>query len=135
MRKIAAAVALVLMTTAGAAAQPEGQVVSYIDGEALTKSCRDYLVVQRATGSTSSPSEGYGTGLCYGFVVGLVEATGWRVSDGGHEATLGEFCIPEGLNARSVTETVAIWLDAHPEQRSGIGYALVRRALAEKFPC
>lgn len=135
MRGTAAGLMLLAMAMTGMQAHGQDLVASYVDGEYLTASCREFLTVRRANGATSSPKDAHGTGLCYGFVVAVVETDQWREPTAPHDIELGRFCIPETLNANSITEAVARWMDEHPEQRNAIGYVLTRRALADRFPC
>lgn len=124
-----------MMVAMPAQARSEDMVASYVDGEHMTEYCREFLVVRRANGATDSPASAYGAGLCYGFVVAVVETDQWREPTAPYDLELGRFCVPGDLNANSIVEAVAMWMDAHPEQRNAIGYVLVRRALADRFPC
>jgi Rap1a immunity proteins len=107
----------------------------YMTGEALNDYCREYLLMRRNSGAVDNPTKGQSAGVCYGYVVGLVdEYESLRTPGGISGDNVEPFCT-RGANAHSLTETVAIYLDQHPLQRNRAGYFLVRKILAERFPC
>ncbi len=112
-----------------------GKIAISISGEELTKYCRSYMTLQRAGGKTNSPQTAYEAGLCFAFIIGIREATQWADDKASHyDTNMGPFCVGYATSS-SVVEAVAVWLDAHPEQRAAAGYVLTRRALTAKFPC
>ncbi|WP_245468626.1 MULTISPECIES: Rap1a/Tai family immunity protein [unclassified Mesorhizobium] len=125
------------LLTPGVAMTQEGKVAGfYVTGEQLNDACRIYLSVRRNNGQANSTQEAWSAGMCYGYVVGVMDLySGLKVS---YNAISGDpqpaFCTGM-INGLSAAEAVALYLDQHPEERSEVGFYLVRKILAEKFPC
>lgn len=132
MRRVIASVALALLMVGGKA---EAQAVSvYMSGEALTSACRGYLNTTRNS-NQGSLQDVHDSGLCYGYVVGIYDTVQFENSQVSRAKAVPEICIPGGVNAKSITEVVANYLNAHPESRHKTGYFLVRTAIAAAWPC
>lgn len=116
-------------------APAEAPLLVYMTGEALTKDCRAFLAVRR-NGAATGPQQLWDAGECYGFVEGVIDHFGVMNSLGAQPIdNIGRFCLTAAINVNDATEVVARYTDEHPEERSMAGYFLVRRALAQKFPC
>ncbi len=122
--------ALILMLCASGA---QAQTYSYfIDGTGLTKYCRSYLA-QKANGDRQgSVQSAYDAGFCQGVVYSALDARAF-LPEG--QAPVMNFCLPDQINANDAVEVVARFLDTNPALRSQPAYILVRRALAEAYPC
>ncbi len=62
-----------------------------------------------------------------GFYIGYVQ--------GAAESLTDLLCLPEKLTASHAEEIVGTYLESHPEKRQKPASFLVRKALAEAYPC
>jgi Rap1a immunity proteins len=117
--------------------QAEHEVASYMTGEQLTQHCRAFLETRRTT--RSSPQIYYDAALCYGFVTGVHDAVSFeelfKLSPPELSPPLQPACLPFGVNANSLIEIVATFLDQNPVLRTQGAYVLVRRAFIASYPC
>lgn len=119
-------------------AQSEDLIAVYLTGESLTTYCRSYLSLAKTNFRTSTVQEAYEAGYCQAYVTGVLDTFSFRGDDdpSENERLLPPFCIrSQDATARSLTEVVARYVDSHPEQRTQTAYSLVRRALAQSYPC
>lgn len=113
---------------------PNRMVTVYLTGEQLTSLCRAYLLKIRQNDRVNA-QEASDSGLCYGYVAGVLEATSMEGTDISPSG-LPRLCMPQDhLYTGTVTEIVARYVDGHPERRGASGYTLVREALAAAYPC
>jgi hypothetical protein len=90
----------------------------YITGNELY----DWLSRHRKIASGTVSSEDYvplSSGL--GYVLGVIDSV--------------QNCIPTGVIRAQLQEITLQYLEIHPEERHLLAVNLVRRAIAEKFPC
>ena len=119
-----AAVLLVTMTVSGysqaqRSREPDGV---YMKGDTLNDHCRVFLSMRQK--NMEKAPQGYSAGVCYGYVIGVVDLY----------AEFRIFCTG-GATAHSVIKTVASYLDQHPEERNTAAYFLVTKSVSEKYPC
>jgi hypothetical protein len=62
-------------------------------------------------------------GICLGYVQGVADAFN-KVA-----------CLPEGVTARQISDTLVRFLREHPELRHYSASSLAKAALTENFPC
>jgi hypothetical protein len=74
----------------------------------------------------SNKNDLFDLGLCYGFIMGTVEAG----NDG------KTYCIPSrGVTNGQIYDIVIRYLDAHPDQLNAFAATLVMVAVGASFPC
>ncbi|MGO4440607.1 Rap1a/Tai family immunity protein [Rhizobium sp. RAF56] len=100
-------------------------------GYYLTEDCDAFLEADKSHAPlTKEGAE------CYGYVKGIAEAL---QAEGDHPVVteyLPKACIADNAGTYELVVAVANFLDSNPELRiSKTGYALVRQAFADKFPC
>ena len=103
----------------------------YMTGEQLTHDCRAFLEFRRQ-GGRASAQQGFDSAMCLAFVEGVHDAEILGVSP---SQLAPAACVPRGSNANSLAEIVANFADQNPALRGSAGYVLVKRALAQSFPC
>ena len=105
----------------------------YKSGDQLNDDCRALLSISRNSDNADSIAQAWSGGVCLGFVLGVMD-----VSSGLKELVTGDpqppFCM-DGVSPKAAAETVAIYLDEHPEERNNAAFLLVKMILADKFPC
>ena len=106
-----------------------------MSGETLADDCRVYMSNRRNPERQFTTAEDYQAGRCYGFVTGVMDLdsglNAWHAISADRQTA---FCTA-AVDGHAVTATVAIYLDQHPEERNTAAFFLVRKILAEKFPC
>jgi hypothetical protein len=110
-------------------------VSNYYTGDTLTRYCRSFILSARSGMKVLSGQQGYETGMCYAYVVGVLDTLSVEIIKTPVAAGLPTMCLPSGLNANNATEIVANYVDKHPERRQESAYWLVRRALGAAYPC
>jgi Rap1a immunity proteins len=119
---------------AGQTSPKDDEIGIYTTGEMLTSHCRAFLQVVRPNRRTGSVKEGNEARLCYRFVTDVL----YTISrEGMSESRIAaaRICLPNNLDANTAAEIVGRFADLHPEFRTESGYSLVRKALADAFPC
>jgi hypothetical protein len=101
-------------------------------GTRLNATCGSFLATKRQ-GYRGTTQQAYESGICQGFVVGVLDVTGIEELRGDERFT--RLCLPSRLDQNAATEIVATYLEQHPEQRHLSGYEIVRMALAQSFRC
>jgi len=87
-------------------AMPAG--AQYLAGAGLNEAC-------------TAPVQSFGAGLCIGYVAGVVDS--------------GDSCVPGHISLGAIRERVREYLESYPRQHKYTAESLVRRALAQAFPC
>ena len=80
----------------------------FFDGDDLNEGCR-------------AESGTFGAGLCLGFIVGVIDASG--------------VCIPDHADLGQVRRVVRLYLKVHPDQREYSAESLVRQAIETSLKC
>lgn len=80
----------------------------FFDGNDLHEGCR-------------AESETFGAGLCLGFIVGVIDASG--------------VCVPDYADLGQVRRVVRLYLKVHPDQREYSAESLVRQAIETSLAC
>jgi hypothetical protein len=101
-------------------------------GTSLNKLCLEFLA-SRHQGGHVLLQQGYEAGLCQGFVIGVLDAISIDQSD--NDPRFARLCLPPRLDKFDVTEIVSSYLERRPEERHIAAYTLVRRAMAQAYPC
>ena len=106
-----------------------------MSGETLADDCRVFMSTRRNPERQFATAEDYQAGRCYGFVTGVMDLdsglNAWHAISADRQTA---FCTA-AVDGHAVTAAVAIYLDQHPEERNNGAFDLVRKILAEKFPC
>jgi Rap1a immunity proteins len=114
---IAAIVALTMACLPRASA--DGADGVWQNGNQLLDACTDQ------TGHENTP-------LCYGYIQGIIDMS-WYMT--GYLKLKGDFCIPQEVTVRQLSEIVAKYLRDNPSTRRYRASVLVHIALFQAFPC
>jgi len=133
MRFVWAGWALALWILFCPAAFAKDTSLVFESGDALNRLCQSFLAVAR-NDRRGSIQQTYEAGICQGYVGGALDAVSVEKLQKSN-LDLPRVCVPNGVDQHTAAEIFAKFLDAHPEQRHVTGYTLVRRALAEAYPC
>lgn len=127
-------ITIVTSASVNAGDKPAGHgVFAHQTSEELTSHCRAFMQWRRT--GLATVQESHDAGLCYGFVMGVVDAFYFQGEPIFRTFLGGSICLPEKTNARSLTEIVARFVDQNPELRHLAPVELVLRALAHSYPC
>jgi hypothetical protein len=129
------AVALVMSAATAPARAEEGMVYIQMGGEGLTKVCRSYMEITRMNWKGVSGQTALEAGLCEGAVEMVYDSIVMTKHIMQPTEDFPASCVPGETTHNALAEVVANYLEAHPEQRSQVGYTLIRRAFAEGWPC
>jgi len=100
-------------------ASAEGADGVWQNGNQLLDACTDQ------TGHGNIP-------LCYGYIQGIIDMS-WYMT--GYLKLEGDFCIPQEITVRQLSEIVAKYLRENPSTRHYRASLLVHIALFQAFPC
>jgi len=120
-RSAAALAALMLLGNLGAA-PAFGADLEFFTGDALYAQC------SAKPGDADFAAK---QARCAGYVLGVSDAQQAAQGAGG----AGRVCIPSSAGSPALTDTVAKFLDAHPDKRPLAAQDLVLEALSAQFPC
>jgi Rap1a immunity proteins len=88
----------------------------------------------RFSGVALAPPPRAHNALCFGYVVGVSDATQAAQATGA--ALFGwQACLPPSTTAQQVTEAAVHFLIAHPEAQQSSASGLITKALSDAFPC
>jgi hypothetical protein len=128
---MAAGWAYLLLSTMPAYAQNSTSRV-FESGTSLNKLCAEFLASRRQGGHITL-QHGYEAGICQGFVIGALDAI--SVEQSSNDPRFARLCLPPHFDKVDVTEIVANYVERRPEERHIAAYTLVRRAMAQAYPC
>ncbi|HKD16898.1 MAG TPA: Rap1a/Tai family immunity protein [Thermoanaerobaculia bacterium] len=105
------------------------------DGQALLKSCGEYLAVRE--GATEKQPGTFESGKCAGFVRGAIAAHALdvavaRTRDGQASSRI---CVPEKARLSDEVRVFHDYLKAHPSKLDWPGIDLLYAALIDAWPC
>jgi hypothetical protein len=99
MRRVLAGVVLAATLIPASASVSAEERIALKDGDKLYGQC-------------AAPAGGFSQGLCYGYIVSIVDPMGAGASIGGFSA-----CIRVGVMAEQAADVVKQFIGSHPEQR------------------
>jgi len=101
----------------------------YVDGDVLVEWAKEYQQARAGTGNVDSHIY---VRRFQVYVMGIHDAHDSLLVTSGAAPI---FCTPDYLTVAQLSETVARFLENHPERKHEPGSLLVAAALAESFPC
>ena len=119
-------------------AQEERTVSVFIGGQQLIDSCRGYLRYKkkdRITTWQETQQIYFETGLCQGYVTGVVDTVSAEGGQAFKTNSAGPICLPKGITDDTLTDIVARYVDQSPTVRHLPGAQLIIMALANGLPC
>jgi hypothetical protein len=132
MRKLAILAALCLV----AAARPS-RAEDLTNGNHLLAGCQLALAGFDRPSDNVSPAKALETGVCIGFVDGVVGAHRFDTLRSAESGRLlpRAFCIPDHVATPQQARALLAFLNAHPERLKENGVSLVYAAFTEAWPC
>jgi hypothetical protein len=132
MRKLAVLAALCLV----AVARPSS-AENPTDGTHLLAGCQLALAGFDRPGDNVTPADALRTGVCIGFLDGVVGAHRFDTLRSAESGRLlpRAFCIPDRVTTPEQARALLAFLNAHPERLKETGVSLVYAAFAEAWPC
>jgi hypothetical protein len=118
-RKAIYIAAIVALTMACLPRASEGADGVWRDGNQLLDACTD----QTDQGNIL---------FCYGYIQGIIDMS-WYMT--GYLKLTGDFCIPQEITARQLSDIVTKYLRGNPSTRHYRASLLVHSALFQAFPC
>ena len=105
----------------------------FVMGDQLTKWCRAYQRLVAGGKKAASLQLVYDAAMCQGEVEMASDAD--QINGNNKDRGLPTHCEPKETNGGDMVMVAAKYLEAHPEKRTLAGYALIRMAWAEAWPC
>ncbi|WP_140419918.1 Rap1a/Tai family immunity protein [Achromobacter denitrificans] len=95
-----------------------------------------------------SPSGSFNSGLCFGYIIGMMDGTSYGISSAWAKAsvqskdvkvsdlfTISPYCIPEGVTNGQLKDVFIKYLRLNPERRHLLADGLLVNAFAAAYPC